>query len=280
MRILKEPLFHFFLFGLLIFGWYAYLNPADPAESDPRIIVIDAQRMDSVIQQFRTTWRRPPTREELEKMVQATVREEILVREAQALGLDRGDGMIRNRLRQKMEFLTASVAQSVQPGDELLIDHMKENAERFTRPQRVAFEQVAFGQVTSAEPIDAARAALESGADPGGLGTISLLPPAMPLTPKPEVDRAFGKGFGDALMQLPVGEWSGPVRSGYGYHLVRVVDREEARLPPLDEIRDKVLADWQSKMTAELTEAQYEVLKARYSITLPDLNDLGRELLN
>lgn len=270
MRILREPLFHFAVLGLGIFAWFAWLNPADPTAATGDSIVFDAADVERLSEQFEATWRRPPNPAELDSLIAASLREEVLVREARALGLDQGDGVIRNRLVQKMDFLTTSVAQAVQPEDATLIEHLEANAERFRTPPLVAFDQVFLGETPSEDEVGNALAVLRADGDPADVGQPSLLPASLPLTGARTVDGGFGQGVFDALMTAEMDVWSGPVRSGYGLHLVRVTEREQGALPPFDEVRDAVVADWRREMSDELSAAQYEGLKARYQIILPE----------
>lgn len=265
-RILREPLFHFFLLGLGIFAIYGSLIPNGQNDGDGTQIVIDTQDVDRLVQQFEATWRRPPTPEELSGLVEAQLREEILVREAIALGLDQGDAIIRNRLAQKMTFLTTSVAQSMLPEDEILIAHMETNRKRFTMPGQLAFDQISLPEGADA---NSALAALNAGVDPDEVGNRSLLPLRMPLTSAQAIDATFGRNFYATLIDLPLDAWAGPVQSGYGAHLVRLTARKEPRLPPLESIRDQVLADWRREQTDALTVAQFDAFRDKYEIKTP-----------
>lgn len=265
-RILREPLFHFFLLGLGIFAIYGSLIPNGQNDGDGTQIVIDTQDVDRLVQQFEATWRRPPTPEELSGLVDAQLREEILVREAIALGLDQGDAIIRNRLAQKMTFLTTSVAQSMLPEDEILIAHMETNRKRFTMPGQLAFDQISLPEGADA---NSALAALNAGVDPDEVGNRSLLPLRMPLTSAQAIDATFGRNFYATLIDLPLDAWAGPVQSGYGAHLVRLTARKEPRLPPLESIRDQVLADWRREQTDALTVAQFDAFRDKYEIKTP-----------
>lgn len=265
-RILREPLFHFFLLGLGIFAIYGSLTPNGQNGGDGARIVIDTQDVDRLAQQFEATWRRPPTQEELLGLVEAQLREEILVREAIALGLDQGDGIIRNRLAQKMTFLTTSVAQSMLPEDEILIAHMETNRKRFTMPGKLAFDQISLPEGANA---DAALAALNAGVDPNEVGNRSLLPLSMPMTSAQAIDATFGRDFYATLIDLPLDAWAGPVQSGYGAHLVRITDRKEPVLPLLEALRDQVLADWRREQTDVLTVAQFDAFRDNYEIETP-----------
>lgn len=265
-RILREPLFHFLMLGLGIFVFYGSMNPGGSTGGARERIVIDIQDVNRLAQQFEATWRRPPTQPELSGLVDAQVREEILVREAIALGLDQGDGIIRNRLAQKMTFLTTSVAQSMLPEDGILIAHMQANRDRFSMPGMLAFDQIGLSDEADA---GAALVALNRGADLQEIGARSLLPPGMPLSSARAIDAVFGRNFYAALIDLPAGVWAGPVQSGYGAHLVRVTDRKESVLPPFDSIRDQVLADWRREQADALTAAQLDAFRESYEIEIP-----------
>lgn len=272
MQLLREPFFHFVLLGVAIFAWFQYLNPSETAADDSgSVIVIDAADVQRMIEQFKAVWQRPPTPDELRALVDGLVREEVLVREARALALDRDDAVIRSRLAQKMDFLTTSAAQSMLPEDEILIRHLQENAERFTSPGGLSFDQIALAENTSPEQIAAIKTELAQGTDPETLGKPSLLPYTIPMSSPAQIDRLFGSRFHDAVAAQPDGAWSGPVASGYGPHLVRVSGRKAAELPAFDTIRDDVLADWRREASEDLAKAQMDGLKERYELVLPDL---------
>jgi hypothetical protein len=166
-----------------------------------------------------------------------------------------------------MRFLAESGAAALEPDEAMLQAHLDENADRFTQPVRIAFEQIILPQDRNPEALIAL---LEDGADPASLGPASLLPPAFSMTPAPVVDRTFGEGFSMALQDLPVGRWQGPVKSGYGLHIVRVTDRVEATLPPLSDIRGRVEAEWRATQMEEMRESFGQALLTRYQVSLPD----------
>ncbi|MES0826968.1 peptidylprolyl isomerase [Ruegeria sp. SCP11] len=278
MSILKEPLFHFFLLGIAIFGWFSYLNDPPSVRDDGGQIVIDEQDIDRLINQFQSTWQRLPTPQELNGMQDALLRQEVLVREARALGLDQGDSVVRNRLAQKMEFLTLSLAQSTNPDDATLQAHLAENHERFMQPGRVAFQQIGLELSTDPTQIEAVLVALNGGADPAQFSGPSLLPPNQPLSNARQVDTKFGRGFFASLAELPKGKWGGPVPSSYGLHLVKIDISEPASLPSLDQIRDDVLFDWRRDLKNELSDAQFDALQAKYEVTAPTAEDIARRL--
>jgi hypothetical protein len=165
----------------------------------------------------------------------------------------------------------------VDPGDATLAAHLAAHPERFARAPLVAFEQVLLDESTGRAAVTEIRASLNGGRDPVELSRPSLLPPAFPASPRQVVDGTFGTGFFEALAELPAGEWAGPVTTPLGRHLVRVTERRDGRLPPLAEIRERVLQDWRTTRAAELREERFEAMRARYQITRPDAAEvLGR----
>ena len=278
-RILTEPLFHFALLGAAIFVAFRVMNgPAAPTQAEAARIVVDESDIAQLVAQYREVWRRPPTEAELAALVDRQIDQAVMVREARALGLDRDDPVIENRLQQKMTFLAASLAQSMDPGDEVLAAHMAENAERFTAEARISFEQVFLGPAPDETTVQRNLAALEAGDDPNTLGERSLLPPAVSDQGRTAVDGTLGTGVFDTLAALPTDSWTGPVETGYGQHLVRVTAFTADRPLTLDEARDKVLFDWRRASAETLTEAQLADLRSRYEIAAPDAETLRRVL--
>jgi hypothetical protein len=260
---------YFFLLGAAVFGLYALVDDTPPPVAANLLEVTedDARRL---VAEFEATWRRAPTVEELDHMIGQLVREEVYVREALALGLDRDDAVIRRRLQTKMEFLTESGAEAVKPDDATLEAHLAANADRFSEPPLTAFEQILLDERLGAEEVELVEARLNRGIDPGEAARPTLLPPVFRLSPAQVVDGTFGAGFFDALGAFPVGAWAGPLETSFGRHMVRVIERREARLPPLSEIRAQVEQDWRAALTARLREERFQTLVGRYEVVRPD----------
>ncbi|MEM8959339.1 MAG: peptidylprolyl isomerase [Pseudomonadota bacterium] len=278
MHFYKEPLFHFLLLGLTVFAWFAYLNPDKAAPEPADRIAVDEGDIDRLIELYSATWNRPPSLQELEKLQDTLVQEEILVREARALGLDRGDSVVRQRLSQKMVFLMTSMAQAAEPDEETLRAFLSDNPARFEEPGRIAFRQIALGPDPDSRTVDAAIAALNGGAPPADVAAPSLLPESFPLSGQQQIDGMFGAGVFAELSRTPAGQWAGPVRSGYGLHIVRVDAVEDHRLPPLEDIRDEVLFEWRRDLVANLLDDQRRALRARYEITVLPPDELAAKL--
>ncbi|GIK85708.1 MAG: hypothetical protein BroJett026_11890 [Betaproteobacteria bacterium] len=272
--LLREPLVHFLLLGAALFGADAWLRPATPAGATE--VVVSEARIRSLAQNFRRTWQRAPTAEELDGLVAAHVREEILYREALALGLDRDDAIIRRRLQQKMEFVADEAAAMARPTDEELEKYLEAHAEAFQVEPRATFRQVFLDPRKRGDALatDARRLAdllngTGSTLDPASLGDgLTLLDARYENASQTDVARQFGREFAEAVVKQPVGRWAGPVTSGYGAHLVKVESLTPGRLPTLNEARPLLEREWMDARRKDLANAYYEKLRAKYKVTV------------
>jgi hypothetical protein len=269
-KLLREPLLHFLLLGVLLFALYNLVS-GWRGGADRRIVINDAI-VAGLVQNFEGTWQRAPTLAELKGLVSERIREEVLYREGVDLGLDRDDTVIRRRVLQKLDIISEETAGQEAPGDAVLTAWLHDHADRYAQPAVLDFEQVLFdparhGQRLQSD-LDAALARLRSGADPTKLGDGSLLPMHVSASPLDAVARDFGDAFARALLKLPVGEWRGPVNSGYGQHLVRVSRLVPARPSTLDEVRGSVERDFESDRRAHAREDYYRKLRAGYKVVI------------
>jgi hypothetical protein len=272
-KLLLSPLVHFFAIGALVFAGYALT--ADESVPPPAdTITLSTDEAGRIADRFAATWNRPPTPEELAGLMRSWALEEAFVREALELGLDRGDAVIRQRLKLKMEFLAESGAGALVPGDEELEAFLAENPKRFEQPARLAFDQILLPQEIGEDRLPDLLSALNQGADPAGFANASLLPPSVPVTQAQVIDRTFGNGFHAVLADLPMNTWQGPVESGYGRHLVRVTERKPAVLPPLTEIREDVQSEWRAWKARQMREAFSDAMLERYTVTLPSADEV------
>jgi PPIC-type PPIASE domain len=271
LKVLREPLLHFVVLGTGLFVLFGVVG--ESADERPDRIVVSQAKIENLAGLFERTWRRPPTQAEIDGLIADHVKEEILYREALALGLERDDIVIRRRLRQKMEFISEDVARPAEPTEGELQAFLAEHADRFREPWRVSFAQVYLSPDRRGEDAwgDAERllVALDTGrSDPAAAGDPFLLEQDYRELATQDVERLFGGAFAGQVAELPVGRWSGPVESGYGLHLVLVRERKPARLPDLDEVRDAVANEWRAVRQEEANRAFYAGLRAGYEVTV------------
>jgi hypothetical protein len=270
--ICREPLVHFLAIGTGFFLFWHWFG--DRVSPQPQRIVITPGHVERLAQQWTRTHLRPPSAEELTGLVEQEIDEEILYREAVAMGLDRDDLVIRRRLAVKMDFLTDDVTAVATPTDEQLQAFLSQHPDKFHVEALTTFAQVYInrsqrGEGASAE-ADRLLALLraKTPSDWQALGDPLPLSREYEAAPEAEVARRFGREFPRKLAGLPVGRWSGPVESTYGLHLVQVRQRIAGRIPPLDEVRDAVLSEWRAARRQELNEELRRQRRARYAVTV------------
>jgi len=242
----------------LLFALHAFLTRSSaPGDTE---IVITAGKIEHLAGLFARTWQRPPTAEELKGLIDQHVKEEIFSREAMKLGLDREDTIIRRRLQQKMEFIAEDFAAATEPAEQELEAYLDQHPEVFRTDTRFTFRQIFLdpGQRGDSLERDAAALLAKLGETDGAvdrveLGDRTLLPPELTDESMRTIESYFGADFAAALGEAPLGEWTGPIRSSFGTHLVFVAQRAEPSRPELDEVRDQVVRE---VMNARREEAQ------------------------
>ena len=283
-RILREPLVHFLLLGVVLFIAYGLVSKPGSSDRPGKIIVTQGQ-IDQLASGFAKSWQRPPTTEELAGLVRDLVREEVYCREAMAMGLDKDDTVIRRRLRQKMEFISDDVAAIREPTDADLNAYLQSHPDRFRVEQRFTFSQVYLDPAKHGENLarDVAELLVQlnragAQADALALGDSFLMEHTFTATPPSEIAKQFGEKFAAKLGELSPGMWQGPVESGYGAHLVFVSERTEGRVPALAEVRDDVRREWADASRLELNEKFYQELLKHYTVTIesPHLAEVQR----
>lgn len=275
LRIVREPLVHFLALGVLVFALHAALA-GDAGGTSPKQITVTAADVEQLKALWSKQWQRPPTAEELDRLIEDSIRERVLYREALALGLDRNDTILRRRLAQKMEFLITDLSVPARPRDEDLRAFHRERAELYVEPSRISFQHVYFNPDQRGERIELeAQAALETlqrlGADgvaPEAYGDRFMLPTLYDRTSVESIARDFGRDFAVALEQLSPGGWQGPIASGYGVHLVHVRAREAARQRAFEEVRQQVENDYLFERRREANDAVYRKLRESYEIVV------------
>jgi hypothetical protein len=267
-RLLREPLLHFLAIGGLIFLLFVAVDDMTEAPAD--VIVVTPERIDQLAAGFRSVWKRMPTDDELDALIEEHIHEEVYYRTALALGLDRNDTVVRRRLRQKMEFLADTGADLLKPAAGELEAYLIANEQTFRRGPRLAFEQIYLGETPGPESVTRSLNALQSDPanGPSTLGERTLLPAQLGLSPPTAIDGVFGRGFFERVAELTPGAWAGPVASAYGVHLVRIGESLAARTPPLEEVRDAVLRDWKAAKAKEIRELHYNRLRARFVVEI------------
>ncbi|MEA3210869.1 MAG: hypothetical protein QOE70_3926 [Chthoniobacter sp.] len=273
-RWIKEPLVHFALLGALIFVVNAWREGRRPAENAAAHIEVTSGTIAWLREGYSKQWHRAPDPDELRGLVNDHLREEVLYREALAMGLDRDDSIVRRRMAQKMEFLTQDIAASVEPDDAALRKFFEGNTARYAKAARVSFRHVFFSKERRGAKLEAdareALAALAKGASDETMGDPFLREHEFTDANADEIAAALGREFAEKVTTMPAGEWRGPVASSYGMHLVRVSGRAEPQPVVFEAVRDAVARDFSDERRRTANRDFLEGLKAHYRITVDE----------
>jgi hypothetical protein len=273
-KLTREPLLHFLLLGALIFAVNAWRERQGPAKAQTAHIEITAGTIAWLSEGFTKQWHRAPDGDELRGLVNDHLREEVLYREALALGLDGNDTIVRRRMAQKMEFLGQDIATAVEPAEAALRKFFEQNSARYAKAARISFRHVYFSKDRRGAQVEAdARAALDAlakGASEETVGDPFLREHEFAAASETDIASALGSGFAAQVVTLPAWEWRGPVASSYGVHLVRVSERAEPQAVEFAAVRDAVLRDFSEERRLAANSDFIRRLKERYLISIDE----------
>ena len=285
MKLLREPLVHFLFIGAAIYLLYgAFAEPVP--EEDDKTIVVSAGEIEWMQTAWQKRWNRPPTAQEFDGLIQQYIRETVLYREALTMGLNQHDQVIRRRLAQKLEFLAKDLVALTPPTDEELQTYFDTHRDRYQEPARYTFTQVFIDPDkrgdTTLDDARAIKATLIAQGDAienaGALGDDFMLQNYYPQKEQTEIQKLFGSGFAESLVDLSPGQWHGPVLSGYGTHLVYVSNISEPPPPVFAEVRERVVQDWTTEKGEELNEKFYANLRDRYTIVIEEVTPENKKV--
>ena len=267
-RLVREPLVQFAMLGFALF----LAGSAYQARTDIYHIEVTPAKTAQLARGYALQFGAPPDPATLTALVRRDVQDEILVRQALAMKLDRDDEIIRRRLVQKMQFLMQDLHGPAEPTDSQLAAYHNAHPDKYGAPARASFSHVYF----SPEHGDAAAKARAE-------RVLASLPDHLTRAPDrgdsfpdlydfaaydPEqATRLFGlTPFAEAVFSAPVRHWAGPFRSGYGWHLLYVADRRAGERPPLTAVKEKVRGDYLQSAQEAANKAAFDTLARRFTV--------------
>jgi len=255
----REPIVHFAAAGALLF-----LLQGLVARTESKTIRITSETERALVAEREALLKRPLTEEERAALIRSFIEEEILLREAYAIGLDRADPAFRNRLVDKMRFILDE--EPVQPTKAELEAYLRAHPERYRTPEAVTFDHVFFENGSLPREDVRLAAQLEAGADFRRLGERFWLGPTLERYAEPELARWLGADFARCVFALSPGKWSGPIRSERGLHFVRVRAKHPPEIPAFEALAPTLREDWLAWKRNEIQARKIEALGRRYRI--------------
>ena len=267
-QLWREPLVHFLLIGFALFLFYGLTN--EQGSEAPNRIVVNSGQVEQLAVNFKRTWMRPATEDELTALVENHVREEVFYREALAMGLDQNDPLVRRRMRMKLEFILEDLS-SQNVTDEVLTAFLEKHPDKFRSEAQLSFQQVYLNPDKRKDLDSDAKkllARLNSGTSSESVGDPTLVPFDYNLATQSEIARSFGERFAEDVIKLQPADWMGPIYSAYGGHLLKVSERIEASLPELADIRALVEREYLVQKRKEQKDLAYQTLREGYEVTI------------
>lgn len=269
--VFGEPLSLFVVLGCMLFVVDRLWNGAPAPLDEATHIVVTASQQVTLRDAFRSENGRFPTAEEMRSRLDRWIEEQVLYREALALHLDRKDPIVHRELTQKMRFLLDDVTDFSAPTDAELQVWLDQHMSRYGRPDFVSFDQVFLSRGRRADHLgsDAAQIATTLASKPDAYGGLGDPFPAgqqiRDMNPL-QLRRDFGEDFVAALQRVKSSAWSGPIASGFGLHLVRIVDRKASQSVSLSEVRQQVAVDYRIAQRERATQQAIDRLKKKYRV--------------
>lgn len=274
IRLWKDPFVHFVVLGILLFATQNIWSPSSP---DNDRIVISETAQQRLFGLWKIEALREPTEQDKQDIIADYVREEALVREAQAYGLADGDTVVRRRLAQKMRELIEDRVDITAPDDGTLKAWFAQNSANFDAPQLRTFQHIYFAgdapqnnaariAAKIAPKIVDAQKALKDGRNWQALGDAFIEKRVYSDIALDETAQIFGRAFAEKLFALPQGQWSGPVRSAFGQHLVQIVAIDKGSAADFSKQKPEILAAWQEAQRRNANRAAIDDVIARYSV--------------
>lgn len=270
-RFLKEPLFHFLLIGFALFLLYDVKQGQESIE--PNQILVSAKQTQQLVARFKLTKLRPPSKQEQQALIEDYVRDEVFYREAIAMGLDQNDPQLRKQMRMKLEYFLEELSTDTLT-DEFLRNYLKQHPEKFQTDAQYTFQQLYINPDNHPTPLAEANDILyrlKNGEDPNTLGDRTLLEPHFLSFTSREIENYFGNEFSTQINQLNTQEWSGPISSSYGLHLIKIDNKLESYLPEFSDIRKDIEREYTVQRRSEQKDQAYQLMRSRYQVVVEPL---------
>ncbi len=266
----NEPLIHFLAVGGILFAALSWLNGSEtPVESER--ILVSAEDVAALARSAELLQGRPPTADELAALVEDAIREEVYFRRALMLELDVDDDEVRRRLVEKMQYITENTADP-EPPDVDLEAYFASNPATFRIPALVTFDQVFFSPRMRAESAladaEAALLDLSQGGDHAAVGDSTPLPARFEAADAGRIRVLFGDELTDIVFREPLDVWLGPFESDFGWHLVRIAARSDARDPAFAEVEDRVREAYSAELLQRANQAAFDEMRAYFDIAV------------
>jgi len=255
---MREPLLHFVLLGALLFGVDHMLAAR---KDDPRRIVVDAEVDRQSIETFKAARGHVPNEEELYALRRVWLDNEVLYREGIALGLDKGDSAIRERVIFKALSMVDAGVKLPKVEESVLRAWFEQHRDKYDDPARFDFEE----GVLAGDRSESAVRAFVQGLNAGAPGEVEAGLRVFTARPLNNIEQSYGKEFVSALEAAPPGEWQA-LPSKEGLRAIRLKSLTPAKPADFQVVSAAVLQDWTDAVMAEQRSDAVRALTRKYKV--------------
>lgn len=260
-RLAREPLLHFLVLGALVFGADQLILAG---RGDPDVITVNALVDEEARGVFRASMNRDPSAADMKILRERWVDSEVLYREALALGLDRGDSSIRDRLIFKALSITQAGLDLPQVSDADLRQWFEANRSRYDEPQRYDFLEAVLTDGSTSEQIERFTAALQAGKQGEDPSTLRVFKGR----PRDNLLQSYGEEFTAGLEKLAPERWTA-LPSAVGPRVVRLQAITPGVPADFEAIKAEVYADWKDDTLQRLATAKVREMGKKYRVEVP-----------
>lgn len=255
---LREPLLHFILLGGALFALdRAFLKESD----DQHSIVVGAEVDSEAVEAFEEARHRAPNRQELEALHRVWLDNEVLYREGLALGVDKGDPAIRERVIFKALSIIDSNVKLPPASDQVLRAWFEQHRDKYDEPTRYDFEEAALSGDNSEATVQQFVSALNAGTPGDAKAGLRVFK----ARPRANLVESYGADFAAALEHAPSGVWQA-LHTRDGWRAIRLNAVTAAKPARFEIVRGVVLQDWKDAVAAEQRTQAVRALAKKYTV--------------
>ena len=262
---MKRKISIFFLIGITLYLIDIGLNSYNDKE-----IYISDQEIISLVNAWKSQVGRNPNEDEITRIINNLVEEEILYREALILGLDKEDRIIKRRLAQKISFLKQESI-SRKPTNNEILEFFSKNKDKYFIDSKYSFKHYFFSSENNSKErslisFDNIDKNISIASDPFFLGKNFV-----ELNTN-DIKNDFGINFASYFNNIKLNKWIGPIESPFGHHIVYITNFTEGYYPDIAMVFKQVEIDLLQSKRDKAIKNYIEEIKTEYKVFInPDL---------
>ena len=266
LSILESPLLHFIIIGVVVYGLYTRLKPLTLDT-----IQVTPQTLEALIQQQESITQNPLTHGQKQALLEGHIEDEILLREAYKRGIHQNDYRVRKRL---LTIMRSSLSDTIpEPSVAQLRAFYETHQKQYQMSPSRSFEQVYFSFVSGNSPKNLAsfQQKLQNTSDISSLGEFFPMGQQFSQASFSQIAQMFGKPFAQAVFDLEMNTWVGPIDSKHGTHYVRVTAQDDTKLPTFEQMESYLRTDYFMEKSRESQKGKIDNMRKNYRIIVEEV---------